>query len=543
MAMVSTPDSVFSLCREYGERLEYFDLLCICVGASIFYGISLATYRLYLSPLADIPGSMLAALTFWYEIYYDIWLGGQYFREIARMHETYGPIVRINPSEVHFNDPEVVDTIYPGYWRRTEKPKIIGWKTGTQYSIVGTIDHGLHRKRRNAINSFFSSASIRRLEPIMQANIQKLLARLDQVGKSNEVLQLHHAIKACTCDIITEYAFGESFGFIDQEDYATPYMKATDYFHFFSHTMGYFPVVGVMLALAPTWFIEQFIPPLAELWRKRSMWQEKFQKIRASPNPDRIKSTIFEGLINSSLPDSEKSDARLAHEAQLIVFAGQGTVAYSITAAIFELLANPADFEKVRDELCLAIPDADADTIPRYSQVECLPYFQAALQEALRLHPAVCTRLPRVSPDTPIVYTRTPPGNSKGDSTTLEKTYTIPRGTTTSMSPSILHMNPDIFPGPAAYRPQRWIDDPRLDRAIIVFAKGTRNCIGMNLARQQMSVMVAAIIRKYDLYRGQAGPALELYDTMRERDIDLARDMIIPFPVAGSQGLRVRIRN
>lgn len=47
--------------------------------------------------------------------------------------------------------------------------------------------------------------------------------------------------------------------------------------------------------------------------------------IRASPNPERVKSTIFEGVLNSGLPPQEKTDLRLASEAQLTVFAGEGT--------------------------------------------------------------------------------------------------------------------------------------------------------------------------------------------------------------------------
>lgn len=65
----------------------------------------------------------------------------------------------------------------------------------------------------------------------------------------------------------------------------------------------------------------------------------------------------------------------------------------------------------------------------------------------------------------------------------------------------------------------------------------------MNFARQEMFIILATIIRKYDLYRGQEGPTLELYETTRERDIDVNRDMIIPFPAKGSHGLRVKVRN
>ena len=54
-------------------------------------------------------------------------------------------------------------------------------------------------------------------------------------------------------------------------------------------------------------------------------WINKVREIRNSPNPERVKSTIFEGIFNSSLPEEEKTDQRLASEAQLVVFAGEGT--------------------------------------------------------------------------------------------------------------------------------------------------------------------------------------------------------------------------
>lgn len=196
------------------------------------------------------------------------------------------------------------------------------------------------------------------------------------------------------------------------------------------------------------------------------MWLDEVEKIRSSPNPERIKSTIFEGVLSSKLPAEEKTNARLAHEAQLVVFAGQGTTAYTLSAAIYELLANPAELAKVKAELASALPDADAT--PSYSQVETLPCFQAAIQETMRLHPGVVARLPRVSPTEPIVYSDKQRGRQ----------YVIPAGVTTSMTAQIAHMNKDVFEEPEKFAPQRWIDNPRLDRAFIGFARGTRNCIG-----------------------------------------------------------------
>ena len=54
------------------------------------YLVTFAVYRLYLSPLAKFPGPRLAALTLWYEFYYDVLLRGRYTWKIREMHEIYG---------------------------------------------------------------------------------------------------------------------------------------------------------------------------------------------------------------------------------------------------------------------------------------------------------------------------------------------------------------------------------------------------------------------------------------------------------------------
>jgi cytochrome P450 len=84
-----------------------------------------------------------------------------------------------------------------------------------QNSIVATIDHDMHSQWRNTIKPLFSSASIRRLEPVMQASMANPLRRMEDAGKKGEALRIHYVLKACTSDIITKYAFGSSFHFLD----------------------------------------------------------------------------------------------------------------------------------------------------------------------------------------------------------------------------------------------------------------------------------------------------------------------------------------
>ena len=67
----------------------YFQLSIVLVGF-LLYLIGLVVYRLFLSPIANIPGSKLSAATGWYETYYDVYKGGKFMFEIEKWHQHYG---------------------------------------------------------------------------------------------------------------------------------------------------------------------------------------------------------------------------------------------------------------------------------------------------------------------------------------------------------------------------------------------------------------------------------------------------------------------
>ena len=56
------------------------------------YLLTIAFYRLSLHPLAAFPGPKLAAVTRYYEAYYDIVRNGQYTFKIAELHKRYGSL-------------------------------------------------------------------------------------------------------------------------------------------------------------------------------------------------------------------------------------------------------------------------------------------------------------------------------------------------------------------------------------------------------------------------------------------------------------------
>jgi hypothetical protein len=115
--------------------------IAVLAGAWFVYKILQALYYVSpLHPLSGIPGPKLAAATYLPEFYYDVVKFGCYTKIIQRMHEQYGrkiftrlsldirrltalgPIVRINPHEVHCNDARFSDEIYAVGGRKRNKP-------------------------------------------------------------------------------------------------------------------------------------------------------------------------------------------------------------------------------------------------------------------------------------------------------------------------------------------------------------------------------------------------------------------------------------
>jgi hypothetical protein len=75
------------------KHLTLASFALIIIPTYLVYGICLGIYRVYFHPLSKFPGPKLAAATFWYEFYYDLWPHKfQYMWKIQRLHEKYGKL-------------------------------------------------------------------------------------------------------------------------------------------------------------------------------------------------------------------------------------------------------------------------------------------------------------------------------------------------------------------------------------------------------------------------------------------------------------------
>lgn len=250
--------------------------------------------------------------------------------------------------------------------------------------------------------------------------------------------------------------------------------------------------------------------------------------------------TIFHDMLESNLlPDSDKQLSRMAQEGQVVVGAGTETTSWTLSVGTFYILSNPSIRSRLEEELEQNLfPGLD----PRQRRplklvdLERLPYLTACIQESLRLSYGVTSRLARIAPDQPL-------------SLKLDNGYEvqIPPGVPVSMTSVLLHRDPRIFPSPKEFRPERWLENPRLDRYLVAFTKGTRQCLGINLAYAELYMGLGGIFRWF----GRAGRAagqqgnntseLALYETSRE-DVETVADMFLPGVREGSKGVRAVFR-
>jgi membrane protein YqaA with SNARE-associated domain len=75
---------------ELSSWLATPSLLAQAVGTFVVYVLGLFAYRLFFHPLAKFPGPKLAALSNWYEFYYDVLQHGKFTEHIQALHKKYG---------------------------------------------------------------------------------------------------------------------------------------------------------------------------------------------------------------------------------------------------------------------------------------------------------------------------------------------------------------------------------------------------------------------------------------------------------------------
>lgn len=223
-------------------------------------------------------------------------------------------------------------------------------------------------------------------------------------------------------------------------------------------------------------------------------------------------------MLESNLPDSEKSSKRVAQEAQTLVSAGSTTTVHFLKTTIYFILADANVHKRLKAELEKAIPDPNH--MPPLHVLKQLCYLDCVVKEGSRLTHGPASRLTRTAPNQDLKF----------------EEHILPAGTAISMSHFVQHRNADIFPEPDDFNPDRWVQTSerpfKLERYLVNFSRGARGCLGINLAQVEMYLTLATLFRRFHL---------ELHNTDIS-DVEMAHDFFIPYARKDSKGVRVYIK-
>ena len=243
------------------------------LGVALIYLTVSLVYHLFLSPLAKFPGPRLAALSRFYELYYDGYKLEGYAHKLRCLHKQYGtfcvlqclqashiyagPIVRISPYEIHINDPDLYLELYG-----RQKLDKYHWYYNVGAALVTTPGHKEHQVQRAAVHKFFQPQALKNAEKSIIDTVESLCS---SIGSSPDgSINLSNAYRSLTNDVVTSFYFASSNHLIDEVDYAEELHRSCGGFLRLLAFIRQFAIVGHILTTMSRWH-RVFLKPSPKL--------------------------------------------------------------------------------------------------------------------------------------------------------------------------------------------------------------------------------------------------------------------------------------
>ncbi|KAK6497728.1 hypothetical protein TWF481_012131 [Arthrobotrys musiformis] len=367
---------------------------------------------------------------------------------------------------------------------------------------MGNANVAIHKARRGLISPYLSKTSVQKLDDNIVKHVKKFIEvisptpkvlgencerlRKEVVIKPGDGVNMVNLLRRLTGDVISEYGYSESFGLLSSDKNIWHIQPIADSVAILPWLSFAWPVAYIMAAI-PKWVLMNVVPRefrgFTEL--EYNLGEQVDEYIR-NPNAAKAKTTnktIFEALLEGD-EEVKLSRSALVGDAMVLIGAGTETTATTLAEAMYNACIYPELQVRLRQEILNAFPNKDDEiTVAKAEKVE---YITAFLKETLRLATPIPGRIVREAPAEGAVF--------------QEKS--IPGCTVVSMSAYLMHTNPDIYPDPYKFDPDRWMNsDPASDQEkyFVPFSKGSRGCIGSSLAWAEMNATLAATFRRYKL--------------------------------------------
>ena len=378
------------------------------------------------------------------------------------------PFVMItDPAEVKQVFTAPPDVLHPGQGARVLEP-VVG-----RNSVI-LLDGDVHMEQRKLMLPAFHGEKMARLEGLMVEVAEREVASWPR----GVPIELHPRMQHLTLEIILRAVFGLDPG---------PRLEALrellrDMLAFGDKPISLIPPRADSLAAK----IGERVGPFAKFVRiQRKADAHLFELIderrREAGDGDDILALLLDARHEDGSPMSEQE---LRDELLTLLVAGHETTASTLAWAFARLPHHPDVLARLRDEIDGGEDDA---------------YLTATIQETLRHRPV----LPNVAPRLVVEPVQV------GDWSYSPGVCLVPNG-------YLIHHDPELYPDPYAFRPQRFVDQPPGTYTWIPFGGGRRRCLGASFAMLEMKVVLRSVLAACDV--APAGEGLEL---ARRRNITI----------------------
>lgn len=474
-----------------------------------------ALYRISpLHSLAQLPGPLIPRISsLW--LTYHAWIGDE-CTVVHALHERYGPIVRTGPNSVDIADGEALQEIYVKSGGFT-KPAFYGnFDIDGHKSIFSEIVPERRAPRAKAVVSLFSTASLRAGKDVLEGVVDRFAARLKEEkircgsGDDRKSLDLLNLTRGLALDAVSGYLFGKAFGGLSP---LSGNFNAKDSSKDEETGMAANGMVDLFVGVGRFWYLPSW----------SFQWVDYFDAKFGVGSSRAVKKSLehvdsfVAGVVDEALTvlENEKSTRRAADEgvtsrsypARLLsagfsvsetraqckdlIFAGTDSTGMNMATILFYLARDKEVLLKLREEL------EKHKNVTDMIEIQNLPYLRGVVREGLRLSMANPSRLPRVVPYSGWRY----------------HGFKVPGGAEISCTPFELHLNQAIFPDALEFRPERWNENEptlkEMERDMIAFGLGSRQCIARNLATVELFLAVKAVVESGVLEGARPSKGLE----------------------------------
>lgn len=345
------------------------------------------------------------------------------------------------------------------------------------------------KHHRKIITPTFHFQVLEQFITIFESASKILVEKLKkEVGRPST--DIYPYITLCTLDIICETAMGTSVN--AQENSDSEYVRSVKAMcriiidRTFNPLLQYIPYIFSQQYRTEKKSVKVLHDYTKSVIKKRKSELENKENI-ANPADEVLgvkkKMAFLDLLLQERAKGQMLSDEDIREEVDTFMFEGHDTTASAISFAIFCLSENPDAQKKVIEELQEIFAE-DKSRSATFRDLQAMKYLEAVIKEALRLYPSVP------------FYARNVYENVEYDGGIL------PKGLTLTINAYGMHRNPELFPEPLKFLPERFISENatgRLPYGYIPFSAGLRNCIGQKYAMLEMKATLSTILRHYEL--------------------------------------------